>query len=84
MALSWLSKKKAILRRFSLRSIEIEIGDGNSIWLARSSHSRFELTEAMAYKATRQYSTDLCNFSENIHTTFECLGYSPQILRLEI
>lgn len=51
-----------------MRSIEIEIGDGNSIWLARSSHSRFELTEAMAYKATRQYSTDLCNFSENIHT----------------
>ena len=50
-----------------VRSIEIEIGDGNSIWLARLSHNRFELTEAMAYKVTRQYSTDLCNFSENIH-----------------
>lgn len=67
MALSWLSKKSHPSSVF-VRSIEIEIGDGNSIWLARSSHSRFELTEAMAYKATRQYSTDLCNFSENIHT----------------
>lgn len=47
MALSWLSKKShpsSVL----LRSIEVAIGDGNSIWLARLSHSRFGLTEAMA------------------------------------